>query len=571
MAWQYTPYTAPVFLSAVVGLGVAAFAWQHRDRPGATPLAVFMIAAGFWSFAEGMNLAHADLVGKIFWTRVEIAISGVVGIAWLALVLEYTGNDEWVTRRVFGALALEPLLVAGVLVWQPSLIRANLGMTTVDSMALITEDLAMGFYLHVVFVYLLILVGAGLLVKVVLFAEGLYRTQSTALLLAMFLPLVGNVMYLFDYLPAGLDPTNIGFLFTGFIITGTILRRQLLEIVPVAREVARDEILQNMDDRVFVLDDRDRVADLNPAAVELVDATKTEAIGSPISEVFPEIADILLDDDQERMQVELPIETDSGRRYFDVRVSPMYRARGMVAGRLVSLRDVTQQRQQRQRLDVLNRLLRHNLRNEMNVIAGNAELVERELSDPDLVDRVEQIEDTADEITTRSDKVGRVARLLEEEHRDAVDLSTMVREEVQNVRNRYPNASITVDVPDTLPVAAGASLAIAVNELVTNAVEHDPGEPSVRVSAHRVESGVEVSIADSGPGIHEQELTVLDEGKETALQHGSGVGLWVVNWIVQQFGGQLHFESGDTGSTVTIHLPPSDEELVTTDPVPADD
>jgi len=255
MVWQYTPYTAPVFLAAVIGLGVAAFAWKNRDRPGATPLAAFMLAASVWSVAEGLNLAHADLAGKVFWTRVEVVAAGFVPIAWLALVLEYTGNERWITPRIFGALLLEPLFITVVLAWQPELVRPELGVTTVDSFVLITEEFGPVFYLHAIWSYLLVFVGAALLLKIVLFTEGIYRTQATALLLATFLPVIGNVMYLFDVLPAGLDPTNLGFLFTGFVITATILRRQLLEVVPIAREVARDEILADMDDHVIVLDD----------------------------------------------------------------------------------------------------------------------------------------------------------------------------------------------------------------------------------------------------------------------------------------------------------------------------
>jgi len=150
MVWQYTPYTAPVFLAAVIGLGVAAFAWKNRDRPGATPLAAFMLAASVWSVAEGLNLAHADLAGKVFWTRVEVVAAGFVPIAWLALVLEYTGNERWITPRIFGALLLEPLFITVVLAWQPELVRPELGVTTVDSFVLITEEFGPVFYLHAI-------------------------------------------------------------------------------------------------------------------------------------------------------------------------------------------------------------------------------------------------------------------------------------------------------------------------------------------------------------------------------------------------------------------------------------
>jgi len=567
MAWQYTPYTAPVFLSAVVSLGIAAFAWQHRDRSGAAPLAVFLIGAGLWSFAEGMHLANTELASKVAWTRLEMALTGIVPAAWLALVLEYTGNDEWVTRKTVALLSVEPLAFVGFLVWAPELVRSNMELVLVDGYLLFSQTLGPVYYVHLIYSYLLVLLGGAFLVKVILFAEGLYRTQSTALLLAAFFPTLGNTLYTFGLVPT--DPTNIGFLLTGVIIAGTILHRQLLEVVPVAREVARDELLDNMDDRVIVLDDRDNVGDLNDTALELIDGTENEAIGKPIEEVLPVVARLLDASEDDRMQAELSLESESGVRYYDVRVSPLHRARGMVAGRLVSLRDVTEKRQQRQQLDVLNRLLRHNLRNEMNVISGNAELVGRKVDDPELIDRIQQIASTAGEITSRSDKVGRVTRLLENGSDTSISLLRAIEKEVTTLQQRYPGAEITVDIPSTLDTTVGPSLAIAVNELVTNGIEHNDGAPVVHIRATETEDGLAVTISDNGPGIDEHELEVIDEGKETALQHGSGVGLWVVNWLVQQFGGRLDFENTPDGCTVTIRLP-QQSETAAPEAAPAD-
>ncbi len=558
MSFQSTPYTAPVFLSAVVGLGVALFALQHRERPGARPLALFMIGASLWSFAEGMNLAHADPAGMVFWTKMELVISGLVPVAFLLLVLEYTGNEERVRSWSLGVLFVEPTLNAALVWLRPDLVRTTTGVTSVDGFRVITEAFGPVYFLHIIYSYLIIAVAGVLLLRVILLAEGLYRAQATALLLAGSVPVIGNVLYTFNLFPAGLDPTNVGFLFTGFLIAATILRRQLLEIVPVAREVARDEILENMDDRVIVMDENDRIADLNPAAAELLDRSENEAIGQPIDEVLPEVAALLGSETDGRMQTELSLENGGGVRYYDVRISPLNRARGMVAGRLVSLRDVTEQRQQRQRLDVLNRLLRHNLRNEMNVIAGNAELLERQLTDSDLVARIEQIESTAAQITTRSDKIGRVARLLDDGERIEMCLEDAVVEQVEQVRERFPEASVAVDVPSDLEVSVGLSVAIAIHELLVNAIEHNDGQPVVSVVGHEAGQFAVLEISDNGPGIDEHELDVLDEGKETALQHGSGVGLWVVNWVVEQFGGRLTFENDDAGTTVTMQLPRTD-------------
>ncbi|AQL43513.1 hypothetical protein BV210_12765 [Halorientalis sp. IM1011] len=561
MQLQYTPYTAPVFLSAVVGLGVGAFAFQHRERPGAFPLGVFMLGASLWSFAEGMNLAAATLGPKFFWTRMETLFSCAIPIAWLAVVLEYTGNDEWLTPRTIALLLIEPVVVAGAISLRPGLLWTEMSLAEAAGFVAFEATHGTVFHVHVIYSYLLVLVGGALLLRVILFAEGVYRTQATALLMAMFVPLVGNALYIYGYLPTGVDPTTVGFLLSGLVIAGTILRGQLLELVPVARHLARDEILENMEDRVIVLDDNQRIADINPAAAELLDRSEAAAIGERVETVFPDVAALLDGGADTHVQTELSLETDEGGRYYNVRISPLRRVGGAVAGTLISLRDVTDKRQQRQRLEVLNRLLRHNLRNEMNVVAGNAELVERELADSDLSDRLDRIVETATRITDQSDKVGQVSRTFDEDGTVTVDLCETVANEVRDARDRYPGAEITADLPADLAVEVDPAIAIALDELVANAVEHnDSDHPTVTVRIRDAEGFAVLSVADDGPGIDPHELAVLEEGEETALEHGSGVGLWVVYWTIEQFGGYLEFENDDRGCTVTVWLPDADEE-----------
>jgi len=562
MVWQYTPYTAPLFVAAVVSLGVAAFALRYHDRPGGRPLAALMIGVGLWAFADAMQLARANLAGKLLWARMDVVVLGLLPAAWLVLVLEYVGEGRWLTRSRLAALTVEPLAMVGLLAARPDLFHADVATVTAGNYLVFDATFGPAFYVHFIYAYLLFLVGAALLVKVLFVAESLYRTQATALLAALSLPLIAKAAYLVGSFGPVTDPTSIGFLFTGLVIAGTILKRQLLELVPAAREVARDEVLENMDDRVIVLDDSDRVADINPAAADLVDCQEDEAIGRPIDELLAPAAELLSGIDAEQAQAQLSIETDAGVRYFDVRVSTLERAPGAVAGRLVSLRDVTEKRQQRQRLDVLNRLLRHNLRNDMNIITGNAELVKNQLSNEGLAERLERIEATAMGVTTQTNKIGRAARILDGERQETVDLVDSVEVEIEEARQRYPHAEITLELADGPDITVDPAIAIAIDELLANAVEHNDGTPAVDARVGETDGLAVIEVADNGPGIDPHELAMLEEGEETVLQHGSGVGLWVVYWVVEQFGGRLEFDNEPDGCTVAVWLPLGSMESV---------
>jgi PAS domain S-box-containing protein len=557
MPWQYTPYAAAALLAAVIAAAVAGFAWRNRHQPGAAPLALFRAGASAWSVAEVGYQVTTGLAPMLFWSRMEIVFSTVIPLAWVLLVLEYTGRAA-TARRYLPLLLLEPALVLGLVVTAGShgLLRSDLGVVTVDGMTLLSETFGTALWAHLIYSYFLILLGAGVLMQLLLTGEELYQNQVLGLLAAASIPLFGNVLWVLGVLPTGLDPTNVGFVFSGTIVAATILRSRLLEIVPLARELARQEIIEDMDDRVLILDDADRVVDHNAAAAHLFADDADAVIGEPVDTVVPELRGVLDAD----ATGELSLSVDGRRRYFDVRVSPLYSSYGLVSGRLVSLRDITERQRREQRLDVLNRLLRHNLRNEVNVIRGNAELIRDRIDDPDVAGRSERIVEQADTIIDRSEKFGRVARKLDADEMRRIDITDQLRQEVAAKRAEHPEADIAPDLPDSASVEAAPSIAVALDELLSNAIEHnDSPSPTVEVSVAVTEEDgrefVEIDVADDGPGIDDHERAVIDAGEETPLKHGSGVGLWLVNWTVSKSGGSLAFDDTDAGCRVSVRLP----------------
>ena len=246
-----------------------------------------------------------------------------------------------------------------------------------------------------------------------------------------------------------------------------------------------------------------------------------------------------------------------------------------------------------QRLDVLNRILRHNVRNGMNVVRASVTLVEdvldrdlrdaldpavRELFDdchPELLDRSLQnlldrnvrsyaraVDDCATELIDLGEKAGTVRELFAHEtDPDATcDVTALLAELEAEFEETYPDASITVSAADAVEVHADGRLASAIQEAVDNAVvHHDRSRPEVRVRVARpdgFDNWVEIRIVDTGPGVPADERTVIEAGKETPLVHGTGIGLWLVHWVVASFGGEVRIEDNDPrGSVVTLRLP----------------
>lgn len=215
-----------------------------------------------------------------------------------------------------------------------------------------------------------------------------------------------------------------------------------------------------------------------------------------------------------------------------------------------------------QQVQVLHRILRHNLRNKCNIISGNADRV---LTDGG-IDAVETIKHQTDELVKLSEKT----QLL----RDAttattptvdINLVNVVTDVVEEINRSHPSAVIRTDFPAEAVVKAHPRLQDAIHELVVNAITHGGDGPvTVRIVDDDDEPGASVSVSDQGPGLPPIEREVLAEGFiETPTQHSQGIGLWLVRYLVHESDGSLMIESTDDGTTVQMGLLQSDEAAVT--------
>ncbi|ACV13011.1 histidine kinase [Halorhabdus utahensis DSM 12940] len=230
-----------------------------------------------------------------------------------------------------------------------------------------------------------------------------------------------------------------------------------------------------------------------------------------------------------------------------------------VAHVLIGVNDVRRIRvgelaRERQKLAVLNRIVRHNLRNDAQVLLGNAEALLGELDDDRHRGMADSIAGKATSLASMNEKLGKFQAAIEHDSSDerAVDLDDLIESVVEELRESFPEATIETDVPAGLAVEADDKLGDALSEAIENAILHGGGE--VRVGATRHGGDVDITVTDEGPGIPEHELSSIAADAEiTQLDHGTGVGLWVVRTVVDAYDGTLTFDT-EGGTTMTIRL-----------------
>ena len=261
-------------------------------------------------------------------------------------------------------------------------------------------------------------------------------------------------------------------------------------------------------------------------------------------------------DAAEPVAVELVNYRHDGTPFWNqVRVTPVSNDDGDVTHFLGIQTDVTEQKRSERLVKVLNRVLRHNLRNDMGVIRGFGELLEDE---PDATaDLGRTITATAERLIELSEK----ARELEETAsrnptHSRIDPESLLTEVVAQYRRQSPEVTIDVSIQSDGSVCTGPEIRKAVSELIENAIKHtDASNPRVSVAVESDGEWIVLSIEDNGPGIDEMEAAVISNGEEHALEHGSGLGLWLVNWITTRYGGSFQVHSNENGSRATIRLP----------------
>jgi len=232
-----------------------------------------------------------------------------------------------------------------------------------------------------------------------------------------------------------------------------------------------------------------------------------------------------------------------------------------VDGFVVNSRDITTRVEFEQELQLLKqvfaRVFRHNVRNRLNVIEGQTELV-ADRCDEVAPESVERIFEATEQLLDHSRKAKLIADVVDERTTQAVELAAYVSEATEPVRAAHPQATIDIDI-DPVSVEVHPAFAEAVRELVRNSIQHTAPDrdPHIRLWTETQSGTVTLALADNAGGLPEEEITVLEESREDSLEHGSGVGLWLVKWIVERSDGELSIERTEHGTRFAMRLQPA--------------
>lgn len=587
--WAALPYTIPLFISALLASSIVVIPWKRRAVPGAIALTIMGLAAAVWSLGYALELSSAQSPLGLFWARMQYLGIVAVPVAWLVFALQYTGNGHQITRRTVALMLVMPLLTVA-LVWTNDfhkLVWPNVSLSTSGPFPILDFDHGPGFWLYNLFSHICLLLGAILLFRPYIRPSQIFRRQTLALVVGIAVPWLGNAIYVLNLSPwPGLDLTPFAITIAVLSIALGIVRFQFLALVPIARH----SVIEGMSEGVIVLDDQNRLVDINPAALQSLGRPAEAVMGQPITQVLAEQPLIL-----ERYRGvfntmdELLIEHDSERRFFDVRISPLYDRRRRVRGRLIVWRDISERKRMEEDLlrskeaaEAANRAkstflanMSHELRTPLSAILGYSQLIQKdalERSDTRYEDELSMILSSGyhllDLIAGILDYAKIEAGKMEIEP-DRFDIAALVRTVVATVRPLLAENENTLEVQ--CPTTLGSMYAdktktrqILMN-LLSNATKFTLRGRIVLMVTREIDADKEwvaFRIADTGIGIDPehsalifQEFTQVD-GSNTRKYGGMGLGLAISLRFARMMGGDITLVSAlGQGSTFTVRLP----------------
>ena len=328
-----------LFASAI-STALIAFLMPRRQLPIVRALMLLMGSVAIWAFCYAMELKADGLALKLWWVRLEY--TGAVWTGWLffRFAVIFSARDEWLSGLKGWSLGLIPALTVVGSLTNPHhhLLWSRAWLETQGPLSVLAYHRGWGFWVYAVFSYTMLLAATTVLFHWFLASGTAERRNVVVITIGLTVPWIGNFLYLtgvgpFQYI----DSTPLAFSISGAAFFWGVLRHQMLELLPIAREA----IIESMQDPVFVLNLDDQVVDLNSAAIRLSSGSRQSIVGQPMANVFPQLSNHLAHCRATDIESE---EMTTPSRLWRVRHSLLTGRGGAPCGRLITLQDITGQR-----------------------------------------------------------------------------------------------------------------------------------------------------------------------------------------------------------------------------------
>ncbi|HEY1024109.1 MAG TPA: histidine kinase N-terminal 7TM domain-containing protein [Sphingobacteriaceae bacterium] len=547
-------------------------------------LAVLLGATALWAIIYGIELLLADRANLL--SFVKVVYVGIVLIPpfWTLFILKFLQKDELITSRSVALLFLIPAVTL-CSVWTSDSHQFHY----LEISAVETPDLSIfklkpgpGYVIFTTYFYSVLAFGLFLLLKKRSEGQFYFIKQRRLIVVAAMIPAIANVLYLLGVRPAeGIDLTPFAFIITTIMTAVAVMRYQLVDILPIARE----RIIEALQEGVLVLDPQNRIVDLNPEMGKIMNAGPSQVLGSDLSRFFPVLGKSL----DATTEIEIDIPANGEKQAFAVTMSDLTSKRGAKRGKILLFRDVTERKQVEQSLIEAKEqaeeaakikaqflsTMSHEIRTPMNAILGFTHLLLQNDPREDQVEYLNIQKFSAENLTVLINDILDFTKIeagkieLEERRFDILQLLQNIYSSLKpDADNRDIGLELIVP-PQGIRTVLGDTVRISqiFTNLIGNAIKFtDRGK--VTVSARVMEETPEATsiafmVSDTGIGIPVDKINVIFKSFSQASSDttrrfgGTGLGLTITKRLLNLMNSDITVSSElgkGSGFSFTLRL-----------------
>ena len=350
--FKFTVIAATLLITASLNIISTTISWSRAKSRIGLYFAIGMTGVTFWTLASGLDYAAVPIPLKIYFAKWEYVFYHITLVFFLMFIMSFAGYKTLLKNKlVITVLWVIPtinILLAWTNDWTGWLwvgfVESNFGNNTI----IFEHGFAFLWVTATGYMLLASIIAASWIAMRRSF--GFARRQGQVLFYGSLLPLIGNLIYLFQP-PAfdGVDWSSIFISGSSVLFLWAFYGTNLINVIPIARE----KLMDRSGDGMIVLDSRNYIIDINESAAKLLNLTVASLLGKKLADYLPDAKFLSKEALEEELSTELEIEAPTPR-FFDVLVTPLFEGQKTIIGSLVVLRDITKRRQNELRLLLLN-------------------------------------------------------------------------------------------------------------------------------------------------------------------------------------------------------------------------
>lgn len=566
MVYELSPLLLPFALTTVGVFLPWYLVDTFSDDRFQIALAVFSLSFAVWSLGVIGRLSATTVAAERLWHNVRFAGPAFSSVGYFVFAAVYTNHDTWVQRRRLWLLFILPTLTTA-LVWtnpQHMLVRAAVEPSN-SGPFMMSFTPGVWFVVHAAYSYALVVVGTGWIVSRFLKfqTDSYFPKQTLSVLVSVVVIMAAAVGHNLGL--TAIEWTPVGGGLWGVIFTIAVSEYRMFDLSPLARDV----VVENMEDGMVVTNADSEIVDVNSAAEQALGMSGSELIGTQLAEVFfatPETIERALAAESSTQTVD--VQQDE-QRHYEISVSPISLPSNDAVGCVILFAEVTDrvERQQQlaaqkqslerqnERLDEFASVASHDLRNPLSTIDGWLNVADGALTGDDVardemekaLENIEQAHERMDNIVDGLLRLARAGRVVDDAER--VELAAVADDAWDHAA--VNDCELDAAIPADATVDADRDRLLQVFEnLYRNAADHNQKPVTLRtgvVETEDMSTDGGFYIEDDGRGIPDQITENIFEHGYTTDSEGTGIGLSIVQDIVTAHGWEIDITTGPDG------------------------